>query len=167
MNNLGNNKKDSATDNIALDEKDIAILQLLEEDAKMTIRDLAAKLNLSATPVYERIRKMEQAGVIRQYAAIVDPSKIDKALTVLCYISLKEHGKKAGAKFIKEITSFPEVMECLNISGQFDFMLKVQVKDMLAYHEFNVNKLGELDNIRHMESVFVMSVIKATHRVVY
>jgi Lrp/AsnC family leucine-responsive transcriptional regulator len=58
-------------------------------------------------------------------------------------------------------------MECLNISGEFDFMLKVQVKDMYAYHEFNVNKLGELDNIRHMESVFVMSVIKATHRVVY
>lgn len=165
--NLGNNKKESAADNIALDEKDIAILQLLEEDAKMTIRDLAARLNLSATPVYERIRKMEQAGVIRQYAAIIDPSKIDKALTVLCYISLKEHGKKAGGKFIKEIIAFPEVMECLNISGEFDFMLKVQVKDMYAYHEFNVNKLGELDNIRHMESVFVMSVIKATHRVVY
>jgi Lrp/AsnC family transcriptional regulator, leucine-responsive regulatory protein len=165
--NLGNNKKEVITENIALDEKDIAILQLLEEDAKMTIRDLAARLNLSATPVYERIRKMEQAGVIRQYAAIIDPSKIDKALTVLCYISLKEHGKKAGGKFIKEIISFPEVMECLNISGEFDFMLKVQVKDMYAYHEFNVNKLGELDNIRHMESVFVMSVIKATHRVVY
>jgi Lrp/AsnC family transcriptional regulator, leucine-responsive regulatory protein len=165
--NLGNTKKEVVTDNIALDEKDIAILQLLEEDAKMTIRDLAARLNLSATPVYERIRKMEQAGVIRQYAAIIDPSKIDKALTVLCYISLKEHGKKAGGKFIKEIISFPEVMECLNISGEFDFMLKVQVKDMYAYHEFNVNKLGELDNIRHMESVFVMSVIKATHRVVY
>jgi Lrp/AsnC family leucine-responsive transcriptional regulator len=165
--NLGNNKKESTTENITLDEKDIAILQLLEEDAKMTIRDLAARLNLSATPVYERIRKMEQAGVIRQYAAIIDPSKIDKALTVLCYISLKEHGKKAGGKFIKEIIGFPEVMECLNISGEFDFMLKVQVKDMYAYHEFNVNKLGELDNIRHMESVFVMSVIKATHRVVY
>jgi len=151
---------------IALDEKDLGILKLLQEDAKMTIRDIASRMNLSTTPVYERIRKMEQAGVIRQYAAIVDPRKINKGLTVLCYISLKEHGKKAGGKFIKEVTGFTEVTECLNISGQFDFMLKVQVRDMNAYYEFNVNKLGELDNIGHMESVFVMSVIKATHKIV-
>ena len=146
------NKKENTTDTpLSLDEKDMGILKLLQKDAKMTIRDIAAQLNLSTTPVYERIRKMEQAGVIKQYAAIVDPRKINKSLTVLCYITLKEHNKKCGKKFIQEI----------------DFMIKVQVKDMDEYREFYVNKLGELDNLSHTQSIFVISVIKATHQVVF
>ncbi|MET3876198.1 Lrp/AsnC family leucine-responsive transcriptional regulator [Chitinophaga sp. OAE865] len=161
-------KKENNTDiQLNLDEKDLGILKLLQEDAKMTIRDIARQLNLSTTPVYERIRKMEQAGVIKQYAAIVDPRKINKSLTVLCYITLKEHNKKCGRKFIQEILSFTEVTECLNISGEFDFMIKVQVKDMDEYREFYVNKLGELDNLSHTQSIFVISVIKATHQVVF
>ncbi|NSL88425.1 Lrp/AsnC family transcriptional regulator [Chitinophaga sp. Mgbs1] len=163
-----NSKKENTPElQISLDEKDMGILKLLQKDAKMTIRDIARQLNLSTTPVYERIRKMEQAGVIKQYAAIVDPKKIDKGLTVLCYITLKEHNKKYGRKFIQEIISFTEVTECLNISGEFDFMIKVQVKDMDEYREFYVNKLGELDNLSHTQSIFVISVIKATHQVVY
>lgn len=161
-------KKENNTDiQLNLDEKDLGILKLLQQDAKMTIRDIARQLNLSTTPVYERIRKMEQAGVIKQYAAIVDPRKINKSLTVLCYITLKEHNKKCGRKFIQEILSFTEVTECLNISGEFDFMIKVQVKDMDEYREFYVNKLGELDNLSHTQSIFVISVIKATHQVVF
>ncbi|MBC9930676.1 Lrp/AsnC family transcriptional regulator [Chitinophaga qingshengii] len=161
-------KKEQATPPpLNLDEKDMGILRLLQQDAKMTIRDIARQLNLSTTPVYERIRKMEQAGVIRQYAAIVDPRKINKGMTVLVYITLKEHNKKNGKKFIQEIISFQEVTECLNISGEFDFMIKVQVKDMDEYREFYVNKLGELDNLSHTQSIFVISVIKETHQVVY
>ncbi|MGF6846379.1 Lrp/AsnC family leucine-responsive transcriptional regulator [Chitinophaga sp. W3I9] len=162
-------KKENNTEDIQLnlDEKDLGILKLLQQDAKMTIRDIARQLNLSTTPVYERIRKMEQAGVIKQYAAIVDPRKINKSLTVLCYITLKEHNKKCGKKFIQEILGFTEVTECLNISGEFDFMIKVQVKDMDEYREFYVNKLGELDNLSHTQSIFVISVIKATHQVVF
>lgn len=161
-------KKENATDlPLVLDEKDMGILKLLQVDAKMTIRNIASQLNLTTTPVYERIRKMEQAGVIKQYAAIVDPQKIDKGLTVLCYISLKEHSKKCGAKFIREIVAFTEVTECLNISGEFDFLIKVQVKDMNDYREFYVNKLGEVDNLSHTQSIFVISVIKATHQMVY
>jgi len=161
-------KKENNTDiQLNLDEKDLGILKLLQQDAKMTIRDIARQLNLSTTPVYERIRKMEQAGVIKQYAAIVDPRKINKSLTVLCYITLKEHNKKCGRKFIQEILGFTEVTECLNISGEFDFMIKVQVKDMDEYREFYVNKLGELDNLSHTQSIFVISVIKATHQVVF
>ncbi|WP_255578624.1 Lrp/AsnC family transcriptional regulator [Chitinophaga sp. sic0106] len=155
------------TTQLVLDEKDMNILRLLQQDAKMTMRDIAAQLNMSTTPVYERIRKMEQAGIIKQYAAIVDPSKIGKGLTVLVYITLKEHNKKYGKKFIQEILNFHEITECLNISGEFDFMIKVQVRDMDEYREFYVNKLGELDNLSHTQSIFVISVIKATHQVVY
>ncbi|QJB35390.1 Lrp/AsnC family transcriptional regulator [Chitinophaga oryzae] len=160
-------KKEQELPALTLDDKDMGILRLLQQDAKMTIRDIARQLNLSTTPVYERIRKMEQAGVIRQYAAIVDPRKINKGMTVLVYITLKEHNKKNGKKFIQEIVAFQEVTECLNISGEFDFMIKVQVKDMDEYREFYVNKLGELDNLSHTQSIFVISVIKETHQVVY
>lgn len=89
-------KKEQAPPPLTLDEKDMGILRLLQQDAKMTIRDIARQLNLSTTPVYERIRKMEQAGVIKQYAAIVDPRKINKGMTVLVYITLKEHNKKTA-----------------------------------------------------------------------
>lgn len=160
----GIKKEDPAQQVISLDEKDMHILRLLQEDAKMTIRDIAAQLHLSTTPVYERIRRMEQSGVIQQYAAIVDPRKINRGLTVLCYITLKEHGTKAGGKFISEIIGFPEVTECLNISGESDFLLKIQVRDMDDYQAFFVNKLGEVDNISHMKSSFVISVIKTTHK---
>ncbi|ASZ14587.1 Lrp/AsnC family transcriptional regulator [Chitinophaga pendula] len=160
----GIKREEPAGQAISLDEKDMHILRLLQEDAKMTIRDIAAQLHLSTTPVYERIRRMEQSGVIQQYAAIVDPRKINRGLTVLCYITLKEHGTKAGGKFINEIIGFPEVTECLNVSGESDFLLKIQVRDMDDYQAFFVNKLGEVDNISHMKSSFVISVIKTTHK---
>ena len=85
---------------------------------------------------------------------------------VICYISLKEHNKKTGAKFIKTINELNEVIECYNISGEYDFMLKVVVESMDAYYDFHVNKLGQLENVGHMQSTFVMGVIKQTHLVV-
>jgi Lrp/AsnC family transcriptional regulator, leucine-responsive regulatory protein len=149
-----------------LDEKDLLILRLLQEDAKMTVREIAAKVHLSTTPVHERIRRMEEAGVILQYATLVNHSRVKKGLMVICYISLKEHSKKSGAKFIRTINELSEVIECYNISGEFDFMLKVVAENMDAYYDFHVNKLGQLENIGHMQSTFVMGVIKQTHLVV-
>ena len=85
---------------------------------------------------------------------------------VICYISLKEHNKRSGTKFIKAINELSEVIECYNISGEFDFMLKVVAESMDAYYDFHVNKLGQLENIGHMQSTFVMGVVKQTHLVV-
>lgn len=151
---------------LVLDEKDLAILRLLQENGKITVREIASKIHLSTTPVHERIKRMEDTGVILQYAALIDYSKVKKGLMVICYISLKEHNKKSGAKFIKTIHELPEVIECYNISGEFDFMLKVVSGSMDAYYDFHVNKLGQLENIGHMQSTFVMGVIKQTHLVV-
>ena len=81
----------------------------------------------------------------------------------ICYVSLKEHSKTAGTKFVKAILQMPEIMECFTISGEFDFMLKVVSEDMNAYHDFHVNKLSNIDNMGHVQSVFVMGVIKDTH----
>jgi len=152
--------------NLVLDDKDFAILRLLQENAKMTVRDIAAKVHLSTTPVHERIKRMEENGVILQYATLVNHAKVKKGLMVICYVSLKEHNKSSGAKFIRSIQGMHEVIECYNISGEFDFMLKVVAEHMEAYYNFHVNKLSQIENMGHLQSVFVMGVIKQTHALV-
>lgn len=146
-----------------LDDIDIAILRELQQNAKASIKEISSKVHLSTTPVHERIKRMEQSGVIKQYATLLDHSKVQKGLMVICYVSLKQHDKKEGAKFIKSILSFNEVIECYSISGEFDFMLKVVAKDMESYYDFHVNKLSQAENIGHVQSVFVMGVVKDTH----
>jgi Lrp/AsnC family transcriptional regulator, leucine-responsive regulatory protein len=159
-------KEKYAEASVQLDEKDRLILKLLQENAKITVREIASKIHLSTTPVHERIKRMEDSGVILQYAALINYAKVKKGLMVICYISLKEHNKKSGTKFIKTINELSEVIECYNISGEFDFMLKVITESMDAYYDFHVNKLGQLENIGHMQSTFVMGVVKQTHLVV-
>lgn len=149
---------------VPLDEKDKAILRLLQADAKITVREIATKVHLSTTPVHERIKRMEETGVILRYATLVDHSKVKKGLMAICYVSLKEHNKRSGAKFIKTIQELPEVVECYIISGEFDFLLKVTVDNMDDYYDFHVNKLGQVENIGHVQSTFVMGVIKQTHQ---
>jgi DNA-binding Lrp family transcriptional regulator len=149
---------------IALDEKDFAILRLLQQNAKLTVREIAASIHLSATPVHERIKRMEASGVIKQYATLIDHRKVKKGIMVICYVSLKEHGHKLGMAFINAVTEYKEVLECYNISGQFDFMLKIVSEDMETYHDFYVNKLSEIKGISHMQSIFVMGILKDTHQ---
>jgi Lrp/AsnC family leucine-responsive transcriptional regulator len=150
----------------SLDEKDLAILRLLQQNAKITVREIATQVHLSPTPVHERIKRMEDGGIIKQYVTLVDHAKVKKGLMVICYVSLKEHNKKSGAKFIKTMHELHEVIECYNISGEFDFMLKVVAENMDAYYDFHVNKLSQIENMGHLQSVFVMGIIKQTHQLV-
>jgi DNA-binding Lrp family transcriptional regulator len=129
----------------------------------MTVKEISDKMHLSTTPVHERIKRMEASGVIKQYATLVDHAKVKRGLMVICYVSLKQHSKNAGAKFIKTINELNEVIECYSISGEFDFMLKVVCRDMNAYYDFHVNKLSQIENVGHVQSTFVMGVIKQTH----
>lgn len=160
-------KENMPTSSIMLDKKDMAILKLLQENARATVKEISEKIHLSTTPVHERIKRMEESGVIKQYATLVDQNKIDLNLMVICYVSLKEHSKNAGVKFIKTINELHEVIECYSISGEFDFMLKVVCKDMNAYYDFHVNKLSQQENMGNVQSVFVMGVIKETHQIVH
>ena len=157
----------TATGHLELDSKDLYILGLLQQNARMTVKEIADKIHLSTTPVHERIKRMEASGVIKQYATLVDHTKVNKSLIAICYVSLKEHSKTAGTKFVKSIMQMPDVVECYTISGEFDFMLKVMTADMNAYHDFHVNKLSSIENMGHVQSVFVMGVIKDTHQLVY
>jgi DNA-binding Lrp family transcriptional regulator len=145
-----------------LDKTDLSILRLLQQNARMTVKEIAEKVHLSTTPVHERIKWLEQSGVIKQYTAIVNHAKVKKGLMVIVYVSLKAHSKTAGARFIKHIHELDEVIECYNISGEFDFMLKVVAENMDDYYNFHVNKLSQSENIGNVQSVFVMGVLKET-----
>lgn len=151
----------------AMDAKDIQILVLLQQNARMSVKEIADQVHLSTTPVHERIRRMETSGIIRQYVALLDNTKVGRSLMAICYVSLKEHSRDAGIEFIKAINAMPEVMECYTISGEFDFMLKVMTEDMNAYHDFHVNKLSSIQNMGHVQSVFVMGVIKQTQQLLW
>lgn len=159
-------KDDSTTYQFSLDDKDILILQLLQNNARITVKEISEKMHLSTTPIHERIKRMEASGVIKQYVTLLDNSKVKKGLMVICYVSLKEHSKKAGVKFIDTMQVLSEVIECFSISGEFDFMLKVVCEDMNAYYNFHVNKLSQIENVGHVQSVFVMGIIKQTHQLV-
>lgn len=160
-------KEELAISEYAPDKKDLSILKLLQENARITVKEISEKIHLSTTPVHERIKRMEESGIIKQYATLVDNAKVKKGLTVICYVSLKQHGKNAGTKFIKTIQGLNDVVECFSISGEFDFMLKVVCEDMNTYYDFHVNKLSEIENVGHLQSVFVMGIIKQTHQVVW
>ena len=148
---------------VPLDVKDIAILRLLQDNARMSVKEIAETVQLSTTPVHERIKRLEASGVIKQYATLIDGTKINKGLMVICYVSLSQHSKKSGTHFIKLINELPEVVECYSISGEFDFMLKIIATDMNSYYNFHVNKLSQAENIGQVQSVFIMGVVKQTH----
>jgi len=145
---------------MAIDDSDRKILILLQENAKLTTKEIADKLGLSVTPVYERIKRLEKLKYISGYVALVDRKKVDKSLMAFLFISLKEHSQKALLSFEYEILKFPKVIECYHIAGQYDFLLKILVKDMQDYHEFTFHRLATLDNIAHVQTDFVMNDLK-------
>ena len=142
---------------IDIDSTDSQILHHLQNDGKMTVAALAHELCLSTTAVYERIRKLEKEGVIRKYVALLDQKKVQKNLIVFISISLKSHGRSYLDKFIKSIEAYKEITECYHIAGNFDFLLKAQLRDMEAYQQFILTKLSVDNNIDKVQSSFVLS----------
>ena len=148
-----------------LDEIDLQLLRLLGENAKLTIKELADRVNLSHTPVFERVKRLESNGYIKKYIALIDAEKLNYGLIVFCNIKLKQHDKSIGHEFVSDILKLGEVVECYNISGDFDFLLKVLARDMKHYQDFVFNKLGSVTSIGSTHSTFVMSETKNTYNV--
>lgn len=144
----------------ALDQMDRRILQMLQEDAKYTNKEIAAHLGMTTTPVFERIKKLEELGYIHKYVALVNKEQLGFALVAFCDVSLKEHTKAYIKKFEAEVLSLQEVIECYHIAGMYDYLLKVVIKDMAAYQDFIINKLAALENIGQVQSSFVMTEVK-------
>ena len=148
-----------------LDKTDLKLLEILQENGKLTTKEMAQQVNLSPTPVYERVRRLEREGVLKKYIALVEAEKVGKGLIVFCDITLKEHTKEIGHQFVREIMSLQQVSECYNISGDYDFRLKIMVRDMKHYQDFVLNDLGTIKNIGSAHSTFVMGVIKHSYAV--
>jgi len=144
-----------------LDNIDLGILNLLQQDGKMTVKELSTHLNLSPTPIYERIKKMEKEGVIVGYTVMIDRLKLNYNLLILCNVSLETHNKKFIQKFEKDICTFEEVLECFHIAGMYDYLLKILVKDMTEYQIFVTQKLASLENIGKVQSSFVLTEVKS------
>lgn len=144
------------------DEIDKKLIELLQKDCKQTNKELSIKLNLSVTAVYERIKKLEREKVIDRYVALVKKEKVDKAFVAFCHVKLVQHSQNYVMKFEKEVTNLPEVLECYHISGDYDYLLKVIVKDMQAFREFIVNKLTIIEHIGSTHSMFVINEVKQT-----
>lgn len=143
-----------------LDSIDKKLLGLLQKDCKQTNKQLSVQLNLSSTAIYERTRKLEKSGVITRYVAVVDKNKVSRSFVALCQIKLTQHTKEYLVKFEKEVAELSEVMECYHVSGEYDYMLKVCVRDMVAFREFMVTKLTTLHHIGSTQSSFVISEVK-------
>jgi len=147
-----------------LDRKDLKILNLLQEDAEISNKQIALLTNLTLTPVYERIKKLKALSLLKKKVVLLDRKKLGLNVMVLVSVRIDKHTKEGALNFMKEIQKIPEVVECLHVTGAFDFQLKVYAKDMDHYHEFNFNKLTSIKNIKYMESYFVMKEVVNTTR---
>lgn len=145
-----------------LDTLDFQLLNLLQVNAKYTNKELASKLNLSVTAVFERIKKLEREQIIHHYTAILNREKINKGFIVFCHVKLIQHTKEYITQFEKEVQQLEEVLECFHVSGDYDYLLKVCLEDMESYRTFMVTKLTALNHIGSTQSSFMIGEIKST-----
>ena len=148
-----------------LDETDKRILLILQKDSKLTTKELAAKVNLSPTPVFERQRRLEREGYIEKYVSVINPHRVGNGLIVLCNIRLKQHTQALIQQFMDAVQDLEEVTECYNTSGDYDFQIKVYVSNMKHYQEFMLNTLGTIDCVGSLHSIFVIGEIKDSHTI--
>ncbi len=147
---------------MVFDATDKKLLEFLQTDSKQTNKALSNKLNLSVTAVYERIKKLEKEGFVNKYVALVNKEQVDKSFVAFCHIKLIQHTQDYVMKFEKEVANLTEVLECYHISGDYDYLLKVIVKDMVAFREFMVKKLTSINHIGSTHSMFVINEVKHT-----
>ncbi len=145
-----------------LDSLDKKLINLLQNDSKQTTKQLSLQLNLSVTAVYERIKKLENQKVIDKYVAIINKNKIEKSFLVFCHLKLIQHSREYVTTFEREIIKLEEVSECFHVSGDFDYILKIYVKDMEEYRNFMVSKLTAIKYIGSTHSIFAIEQVKNT-----
>ena len=146
-----------------LDRTDIQILKNLQDNGRITIKELAMKVHLSTTPVFERMRRLESEGYIQRYTAVLSPSKLGRGFIVFCSVRLRRMGKEIAHDFVSRVKNIPEVAECYNISGEFDYLLKIYAPDMQYYNNFIIDTLGTIESLGSLQSWFVMSEIKNSY----
>lgn len=146
-----------------LDKVDLQILRTLQNNARLTTKELASSVSLSSTPVFERLKRLEKNGYIKKYIAVLDADKLNQGFVVFCSVKLKRLNRDIAASFTEIIKEIPEVTECYNISGSYDYLLKIHAPNMKYYQEFILNVLGTIESLGSIESTFVMDEIKHSY----
>jgi Lrp/AsnC family leucine-responsive transcriptional regulator len=146
--------------NKELDKVDLGILALLQKDSRIFHKDIAIQLHKSVTSIHTRIRNLEAGGYIKRYTVIVDHKKIGKGLIAYTQVTIKQHSQESLSSFQREAVKLKEVMECCHMTGDFDFLLRIAIRDMDEYNEVLMNKLSKLPDVGKMQSFFVMSEAK-------
>ena len=142
-----------------LDKVDLQILRTLQDNARLTTKELAARVSLSSTPVFERLKRLENSGYIKKYIAVLDAEKLNQGFVVFCSVKLVRLNKDIAFEFTRIIQEI-EVTECYNISGDYDYLLKIHAPNMKYYQEFILNVLGTIDSLGSLRSTFVMDEVK-------
>lgn len=148
-----------------LDNTDIAILRALQDNSRLTAKELAAKVHLTHSPAFERQKRLEREGFIKGYMAVIDAEKVGNGILVLCNIKLKQHTEDLIQQFMDAVQNIEEITECFNTSGDYDFLIKVYAENMKAYQQFMQHTLGKMECVGSLHSVFVIDETKNTHGV--
>ncbi|CCY37138.1 Lrp/AsnC family transcriptional regulator [Coprobacter secundus] len=143
-----------------LDKTDLQILSILQNNARLTTKELASQVNLSSTPVFERLKRLENGGYIKKYIAVLDAEKLNQGFIVFCSVKLSKLNRDIATEFTKIVQDIPEVTECYNISGSYDYLLKIHAPNMKYYQEFILNVLGSINSLGSLTSTFVMDEVK-------
>jgi Lrp/AsnC family leucine-responsive transcriptional regulator len=146
-----------------LDKIDINILKALQENARITNKELAAKVHLSPSPVYERLKRLESEGYIERYTAVLNAEKLNLGFIVFCSVKLQRLNTDIADDFVARIKEIPEVTECYNVSGEYDYLLKIHAPDMKYYNQFILNILGRIESLGSIQSSFVMNPVKQNY----
>ena len=145
-----------------MDETDRRLLRLLQRDGRMTNVDLAKRANMSQAATHERVRRLQQDGVIEGYTVKLNAAKLDRALLVFVEVTLDRTSSSAFDEFARAVTRSPEILECHMVAGGFDYLIKARVRDMHAYREFLGGTLVSLPGIRQTHTYTVMEEVKST-----
>lgn len=148
-----------------LDDTDIKILALLQENCRLTVKELAASVHLSTTPTFERVKRLEREGYIDRYGAMLNAERLQCGFIAFCYLKLKQHTYENSIRMMTAVQDINEIAECYNISGDYDFLLKIYTHDMKSYQQFLLRILGELDCIGSLNSSFVLGEVKNTRSI--
>ena len=141
---------------------DLSILRLLQEDGRISNAELARRVGLSPPSVLQRVRKLEDSGLLKGYTALLDHKALGFDLFVMAMISLALHQEQAIERFRKAVLTMPEVLECMHVSGDYDYLLKIVVKDMEAYEVFIREDLSSIKGVGKIHSCFVLAMNKNT-----
>lgn len=143
-----------------LDATDLKILKILQQNCELTTKELAARINLSSTPTFERKKRLERLGFIRGYMAVLDGEQIERGFVVYCNVTMRQINKDIATQFATAVQEWKEVTECYNVSGDFDYLMKICCSSMKQYQEFILNKIGAFPHVAHLQSIFVMGTLK-------